>query len=54
MNQGPAINNKVKSANSQNRPVSGDAKVSCQTAVQNPDHRFADISKTIAMPRGAE
>ena len=30
------------------------AKVSCQTAGQNPDHHFADVSKTIPMPKGAE
>jgi DNA-damage-inducible protein D len=30
------------------------AKVSCQTAKQNPDHHFADVSKTIPMPKGAE
>ncbi len=30
------------------------AKVSCQTAKQNPDHHFAGVSKTIPMPKGAE
>jgi DNA-damage-inducible protein D len=27
------------------------AKVSCQTAKQNPDHHFAGVSKTIPMPK---
>ncbi|MCX7002921.1 MAG: DNA damage-inducible protein D [bacterium] len=30
------------------------AKVSCQTAGQNPAHHFAGVSKTIPMPKGAE
>ena len=30
------------------------AKVSCQTAGQNPSHHFAGVSKTIPMPKGAE
>lgn len=30
------------------------AKVSCQTAGQNASHHFADVSKTIPMPKGAE
>ncbi len=29
------------------------AKVSCQTAGQNPIHHFAGVSKTIPMPKGA-
>lgn len=30
------------------------AKISCQNAGQNPAHHFANVSKTIAMPKGAE
>jgi DNA-damage-inducible protein D len=30
------------------------AKVSCQTADQNPAHHFVDVNKTIQMPKGAE
>jgi len=30
------------------------AKVSCQNAGQNPGHHFADVSKTIQMPKGSE
>ncbi|MCX7048223.1 MAG: DNA damage-inducible protein D [Candidatus Sumerlaeota bacterium] len=30
------------------------AKVSCQTAGQNPDHHFVGVNKTIPMPKGAE